>query len=58
MLHAGWDQGKNIGSIHLKMEDTLGKLLFLYSNKLRDKLTTQKKKENIWRLTLEAEQLS
>ena len=40
------------------MEDTLGKLLFLYSNKLRDKLTTQKKKENIWRLTLEAEQLS
>ena len=58
MLHAGWDQGKNIGSIHLKMVDRLGKLLFLYSNKLRDKLTTQKKKENIWRSTLEAEQLS
>ena len=47
-----------IGSVRLKMVDRLGKSLFLYSNKLCDKLTTQKKKENIWRSTLEAEQLS
>ena len=34
-----------IGSVNLKMEDRLRKLLFLYSNKLCDKWTTQKKKE-------------
>ena len=47
-----------IGSVHLKMVDRLGKSLFLYSNKLCDKLTTQKKKEKIWRSTLEVEQVS
>ena len=47
-----------IGSVYLKMVDRLGKLLFLYSNKLCDKLTTQKKKEKIWRSTLEVEQVS
>ena len=47
-----------IGSVYLKMVDRLGKLLFLYSNKICDKLTTQKKKEKIWRSALEVEQVS
>ena len=46
-----------IGSVYLKMVDRLRKLLFLYSNKLCDKLTTQKKKENM-AITLEVKQLS
>ena len=36
-----------IGSVYLKMVDRVGKLLFLYSNKLCDKLTTQKKKYGV-----------
>ena len=34
-----------IGSVHLIMVDRLGKLLFLYSNKLCDKLTIPKRKK-------------
>ena len=47
-----------VGSVYLKVVDRLGKLLFLYNNKLCDKLTIQKKKEKIWRSTLEVEQVS